>query len=125
MVGSTLADDLAERLPSCMVYAEAGAVSSPADVRVEVEVSRFELTDDGSVKLLAEVAVHWTAPDDTRVERHALSIRPGSRSTADLVESMSGLLGLLSDAIAGTIQKGSLSERGQPAADPTAPAPIR
>jgi uncharacterized lipoprotein YmbA len=106
MVGGTLADDLAERLPSCIVFTEAGAVSSPADVRVEIEVSRFELTDDGSVKLLAEVAVHWTTPDGVRVERQALSAHPSSRSTADLVRSMSELLGLLSDAIASSIRKG-------------------
>jgi uncharacterized protein len=121
MVGGTLADNLAERLPSCMVYTEAGAVASPADVQVEVEVSRFELTADGSVKLLAEVAVHWTTPDGTRIERHALSARPSSRSTADLVRSMSGLLGLLSDTIAAIIQKGSPAERARPVPDPTAP----
>ena len=107
MLGATLADDLSERLPDCAVYAEAGAISSTADARVEVEFSRFELTEDGSVKLLAEVAVSWTATTTTpRIDRYALSALPASSRTADLVTSMSLVLGQLSDAIAKAVLRG-------------------
>lgn len=107
MVGATLADDLSGRLPDCVVFTEAGSISAPADARVEVDLSRFELTDDGSVKLLAEVAVSWTAlARGPRIDRYALSALPASSHTADLVTSMSLVLGQLSDAIAKAVLRG-------------------
>ncbi len=107
MVEATLADDLSERLPDCVVYTEAGSISAPADARVEVEVSRFELTDDGSVQLLAEVAVSWTATAvNPRIDRYTLSAHPRSSRTADVVSSMSLVLGQLSDAIAKAVLLG-------------------
>jgi hypothetical protein len=107
MLGTTLADDLSERLPDCAVYSEAGSISAPADARVEVELSRFELTEDGSVKLLAEVAVSWTNTTAIpRIDRYTLSVLPGSSRTADVVSSMSLVLGQLSDVIAKTVLRG-------------------
>src|SRR5215218_313443 len=54
MVGATLAEDLAQRLPSCVVYTDGGAISSEPDVRVEVQLFRFERAASGDVELLAE-----------------------------------------------------------------------
>lgn len=107
MFGATLAENLAERLPNSVVYAEAGAISAVPDARVEVQVARFELGSDGTVQLLAEVSVRWAeAGQLPRTSRQALSATPASRSTADLVASMSFLLARLSDAIARTIESG-------------------
>ncbi len=121
MVGATLADDLAERLPSCVVYTETGALSAPADVRIEVAVSRFELTASGSVELAAEVAVRWTDPDATRLKRSVLRARPATVRTPDLVASMSGMLAELADAIAAVIHEGrpATADRSTAPAEPT------
>ncbi len=123
MAGATLADDLSERLPGCVVYTETGALSATADVRIEVAVSRFELTASGSVELTAEVAVRWTDPDATRLKRYALRIRPATRTTPDLVGSMSGLLGQLADAIAAAIGEGrpALADRPVSSSEPPEP----
>jgi uncharacterized protein len=99
MVGATLAEDLAQRLPSCVVYTESGAISSPADVRVETQLSRFERTADGSVALSAHVAIH-TAGSGATIERYTLIEKPASGRTADVVASLSRLLGQLADRIA-------------------------
>jgi uncharacterized lipoprotein YmbA len=107
MVGATLTAELSERLPNCIVYSEGGSISSAADARVEVQFSRFELTEDGAVKLLAQVGVHWSAaPEATRIDRHELSAVPASGRTADVVGSMSLLLSRLADSIAKAILRG-------------------
>lgn len=98
MVGATLAEDLAQRLPGCIVYTDSGAISAPPDVRVEVQLFRFERTASGAVELLAEVAVH-TGPETSSTQRFALSQRPASGQTSDVVTSLSQLLGQLSDGI--------------------------
>jgi len=108
MVTATLADDLAERLPNSVVFSESGSISTTADVRVEVEITRFELGADGSVELQAGSAVRWnSAADAVRLKRHAFNLRPSGKSTADLVASMSRALARLADAIAQTVLQGS------------------
>ncbi|HKO50589.1 MAG TPA: PqiC family protein [Polyangiaceae bacterium] len=108
MLSATLADDLAARLPNCVVFSESGSISTTADVRVEVEVTRFELAADGVVQLQAGSAVRWsTGTDAVRLKRHAFSVRPSSKSTADLVASMSLALAQLADAIAQTVLQGA------------------
>jgi uncharacterized protein len=128
MFGATLAENLGERLPNAAVYAEAGSISATADVRVEVQVARFEMGSDGAVQLSAEVAVRWSGISQVpRLSRQALSATPASQSTADLVACMSFLLARLSDAIARTIETGPPAPLGSasavPSATPATPEP--
>ena len=117
MVSATLADDLAARLPNSVIFTELGSLSSTADVRVEVELARFELSDDGSVQLRANAALRWaTASDAVRLTHHAFNVSPASKSTAALVSAMSRALSLLADALA----RGVLE--GRPTAKPSDPA---
>jgi uncharacterized lipoprotein YmbA len=101
MVGSILTQDLGQRLPNARVYTEAGAISSSPDAQVEVEIQRFELTENGSVELVAQVAVHWSkAEAEDRLEHYALSRSIENRSTGQIVAHMSGLLAELANSIA-------------------------
>jgi uncharacterized lipoprotein YmbA len=107
MIGSILVQNLAQRLPSASVYGESGAISSSPDALVEVDIQRFELTERGSVELVAQVAVHWPKADaPARIHRYTLSRSPTSRSTTRLVTEMSGLLAELASAIAETLRAG-------------------
>lgn len=115
MVGATLAENLAQRLPSCAVYMEAGAISSVPDVQLEVQVFRFERTPQGTVELLAEVAVHQAAATPT-VQRFALSQKPDSRRTAAVVATMSELLGKLADGVAPLIARANTRAAAPPPA---------
>ena len=115
MVSATLADDLTSRLPSCVVFSETGTITTTADVRVEIEITRFELGADGVVELQAGSAVRWsTGTDAVRLKRHRFSARPASKKTADLVASMSAALAQLADAVAQTVLEGA----------PAPPAPL-
>ncbi len=117
MVSATLADDLAERLPSCVVFSESGSISTTADVRVEVEIARFELDAAGSVQLQADSAVRWSVGTDAvRLQRHSFSVRPSSAKTPDLVAGMSRALSQLADAIAQTVLQGAPTPTVDPAA---------
>jgi uncharacterized lipoprotein YmbA len=109
MVGATLAENLSQRLPSCVVFSDAGAISAVADVRLEVQLLRFERTAEGDAVLLAEVALHSTSDKPDIIQRFALRERPASGRTADVVTSLSRLLAGLSDAIAPLIVRAAAS----------------
>lgn len=119
MVGATLAENLSQRLPGSVVYGESGAISSPPDVRVEIQIFRFERSAQGVVELLAEVAVHQTKSQSPTIQRFALSQKPSSSRTPDVVSSMSQLLGKLSDGIAPLIAQNP----NEPIASPELPSP--
>jgi len=107
MIGSILAQNLAQRLPSASVYAESGAISSSPDVLVEVDIQRFELTERGTVELVAQVAVHWPkAEAPARIERYTLGRSPTNRTTTRLVTEMSALLAELATSIAQSLRAG-------------------
>jgi uncharacterized lipoprotein YmbA len=104
MVGSILAQNLAERLPSARVFTEAGGISSLPDAQLEIDIVRFELTGRGAVELVAQVAVHWPqAQGAERLDRYAFSRSPKNHSTGQLVAQMSELLADLADSIARSI----------------------
>jgi uncharacterized lipoprotein YmbA len=107
MVGSILAQNLAQRLPGASVYGESGAISSAPDVLVEVDIQRFELTERGDVELVAQVALHWPKTEaPARLERYTSSRSPADRSTTRLVTEMSELLAELANSIARSLRAG-------------------
>jgi uncharacterized lipoprotein YmbA len=105
MVGATLAENLAQRLPHCVVFSDSGAISAPADLRVEVQLLRFERSAAGDTELIAEVAVHSSVEAPATIQRFALEETPNSATTAATVASLSRLLGQLADGIAQLIQQ--------------------
>ena len=116
MVGSILAQNLAERLPSARVFTESGGISSPHDAQVEVDIQRFELTEHGTVELVAQVAVHWPgALAEDSLDRYAFRHAPRDGSTRQLVAEMSGLLAELSSAIAHAIAEPRAGVASKPA----------
>jgi len=100
LFGRILAEDLNTRLPQTSVFTAAGAISAQSDAAVELDVQRFDLDANGTVVLLAQVAVSRVrrGAATTRVIR--LTQRPTSPATSDLVAAMSAALGALADGIA-------------------------
>ena len=116
MVGATLAEDLAQRLPTCVVYTDSGAISSEPDVRVEVQLFRFERAASGDVELRAEVAVHSAQPERSSTHRFSFTQRPASGHASEIVSTLSQLLGRLSDGITAMIvrEAATLPAPGEP-----------
>ncbi len=108
MIARLVEEDLAERLPGSIVFAEGSPISSDPDAVVSVDISRFDVGDDGQLTLLAEIAVE-RPPNHTSVgsRRVELQMRPAGRGTEALVGAMSDLLGKLADDISEYLRSAS------------------
>ena len=105
MIGRVLSEDLGQRLPGSSVFAESGAISATPDVRVEVDVLRFDEDGSGTVVLQAEVAVERGTSHQPLATRHVqLTAQPGGPGAAALAASLSGLLGQMADEVAGSVR---------------------
>lgn len=101
MLDRVFTEDLVSRLPGASVFAESGAISTQPDLVVEVDVQRFDADADGTVVLLAQVAVrHDTGRSTATARTVRLTAKPLGDSTSALVAAMSQALGQLSDAVA-------------------------
>jgi uncharacterized lipoprotein YmbA len=97
MLSRVLVQELSQRLPSCSVFAENGAITTTPDASVEVNVQRFDEDHSGALVLLAQVAV---AGRTTVTRNLRFSVPPPSPGTAGLVGAMSTAVGQLADTIA-------------------------
>lgn len=87
MVTTTLVEDLSARLPDASIFAEEGAISGRPDLRLELDIHRFEPGPDGRVHLVAQLALDWEdGSTRSQAQRLALS-KPSGRSTHDSIAS--------------------------------------
>jgi uncharacterized lipoprotein YmbA len=100
MLNRVLVQELSQRLPSCTVFGENGAITVTPDATVELNVQRFDEDRSGAVVLLAQVAVTGRVAV-TRNLRFA--VPPPSPGTSGLVSAMSSAAGQLADTIAGML----------------------
>jgi uncharacterized lipoprotein YmbA len=106
MVGRVLAQDLTQRLPGSSVFSNDGAIGADPNVRVEINVQRFDAEADGSVRLVANVAVA-RGLSHTPFAAHAVMLQTaGGAGPGGLVAAMSVLLGELADQVASDIARG-------------------
>ena len=106
MIGRVLAQDLTQRLPGSSVFSNDGAIGADPAVRVEINVQRFDSESDGSVRLVADVAVE-RGLSHTPFASHAVTLQaPGGAGAGGLVAAMSALLGELADQVASDIARG-------------------
>ncbi len=100
MMGRILVQELNQRLPGTTVYGDSGAISTPADATVEVNLQRFDLDREGALLLVAQVAVDTK----TSVSRGVtFTVRPADATTQALVAAMSSATAQLADVIAGMV----------------------
>jgi uncharacterized lipoprotein YmbA len=103
LIDRVLVQELTQRLPGSMVYADNGAISTPPDATVEVNVQRLDLDHSAAVLLLAQIAVGGRA---TQSRGLSVTVAPVDATTSALVAAMSNAIGQLADAIA-TLLTGS------------------
>lgn len=97
LVSRILVQELSERLPGSMVYADSGAISTPADATVAINLERFDLNREGAVLLLAQVAVEGRRTLSRDV---SFTARPANVTTEALVAAMSTATAQLADTVA-------------------------
>ncbi len=108
MVGRVLAQDIGQRLPGSSVFTEAGAISAVPDLRVEVDVERFDADAGGTVVLEAELALERGVTHRPLAARHVRLTAPAGPGAGGLAASLSGLLGGLADQVATDARKADL-----------------
>ncbi len=100
MIGRVLTEDLSQRLPQSNVFGQGGAISADADVRVEVDIQRFDADASGTVTLAAQVALEAGRTHQPIATRHVvLTASPASPGAGALAATLSTLLGQLADTI--------------------------
>jgi uncharacterized lipoprotein YmbA len=100
MLGRILVQELNQRLPGATVYGDSGAISTPADATVEINVQRFDLDRDGALLMAAQIAVDRNRAVSRGV---ALMVRPADGTTQALVAAMSSAVAQLADTVAGML----------------------
>ena len=97
MMSRILVQELSQRLPGSTVYADSGAISTPPDATVEINLQRLDLDRDGAVLLAAQAAVDAKGTASRGV---TFTARPADGSTQALVAAMSIVTAQLADAVA-------------------------
>jgi len=89
------------------VFAEGGAITADPDIRVEIDIQRFDADSSGTVTLGGELAIEpGRAHTPTATQTFDLTATPADGSPAALVATMSTLLGHLADQTAATLHGG-------------------
>jgi uncharacterized lipoprotein YmbA len=96
MISRILVQELNQRLPGSTVYSDNGAISTPPDATVEINLQRFDLDSQGALLLSAQVAVDGRVSASRGV---SFTIRPAASTTPALVAAMSEATGRLADTI--------------------------
>ena len=104
MLSRTLVAELAQRLPDSVVYGENGAVTTPPDATIELNIQRLDQDASGSVVLVAQAGLlrHGRVAPTTRAFR--FSVKPGGPGVASEVAAMSAAVGQLADGLAAMLR---------------------
>ncbi len=104
MIGRVLVEELSQRLPGSQVQPSSFGAGTPG-ATVQVSVQRFDAAADGTVTLLALLAVQrGTERGDGPSQAVQLVAHTGGPGTASMVAAMSALLGQLADRIAAMLR---------------------
>ena len=112
MLGRVLIADLSQRLPDATVFTEAGAVSTDADLILEIDIEQFDAGAGGVVTLLAQTAIHRSGTSSaTSVRSFRLTAPLTGPTAADQAATMSTLLAQLADAVARMVGEERIGSR--------------
>ena len=79
MMSRILVQELNQRMPGSTVYGDSGAISTPSDATVEINLQRFDLDREGSVLLAAQIVATAKRTESRGV---AITIRPADMTKA-------------------------------------------
>lgn len=100
MLTRVLVEDLNRRLPGSTVLSESGAVVTPADATVEVNVDQLDEGANGELVLRAQAGIDIRAKSPTRPRNFRIAVPPPSADVRGEVAAISIAVGQLADALA-------------------------
>jgi uncharacterized lipoprotein YmbA len=100
MLQAVMVQDLQQRLPAATVIASGGAISTPADLLIEINVLQFQPNTSGQIDLSAAVAVKSGKDRAVLMTRKVQgSARPAGPGVPEIVAAMSMLWAQAADQI--------------------------
>jgi uncharacterized lipoprotein YmbA len=109
MLSRVLVDELSQRLPLSTVLSESGAVSSPADATVELNVRRLDVDAAGNLVLQAQTAVNFKGRQAPVLRSFRFSVSPQAPSVPAEVAAISAAVGQLADGLASVLVAGAIA----------------
>jgi uncharacterized protein len=109
MVSRVLVDELSQRLPQSVVLSENGAVSSPADATIELNLRRLDEDAAGNVVLQAQVAVSFKGRSAPQLQSFRFVVTPQASGVQPEVAAISAALAQVADGLASMLLAGPAS----------------
>jgi uncharacterized protein len=107
MLSRVLVDELGQRLPQSMVFADTGAVSAAPDATVELNIERLDEDAAGNVVLQAQAAIRFKGQSEPALKSFRFAVPPPASGVAGEVAAISTAVGRLADGIAPMLREGS------------------
>jgi uncharacterized lipoprotein YmbA len=110
MLTRVLVDELGERLPQSVVLNENGAVSSPADATIELNVRRLDEDAAGTVVLTAQAGVTFKGRSTPVLRSFHFTVPPTTPGVPGEVAAISVAVGQLADGLAAVLIAGPVAQ---------------
>ena len=105
MIARVLSIELAQRLPGSNVYSGRSSIPAAADAVIELNIQRMDVGADGTLLLLAQVAVRLRNKPQPVAHTVTISKPLASVSTADKVAAISAAIADLADRLASMLRQ--------------------
>lgn len=106
MLGRVLVEELNQRLPGSSVFSETGAVTTPADATVEINIQRLDADASGNVVLLAQAGVTLKRQANPVTRSFRFVVPPSGSGAGAEVAAISAAVGQLADGLAEMLRGG-------------------
>jgi uncharacterized protein len=110
MLIRVLVDEMSQRLPQSVVLSENGAVSSPADATIELNLRRLDEDAAGNVVLTAQAGVSFKGRAAPVLRSFHFAVPPQAPGVPGEVAAISVVVGQLADGLAAMLVAGPVSQ---------------
>ena len=106
MLSRVLVDELGQRLPQSVVLSENGAVSSPADATIQLNVRRLDEDAAGNLILAAQSAVTFKGRQTPELQSFHFVVQPQAAGVTGEVAAISVAVGQLANGLSSVLLAG-------------------
>jgi hypothetical protein len=106
MLSRVLVDELGQRLPQSVVLSENGAVSSPADATIELNLRRLDEDAAGNLILTAQAGVTFKGHNTPALRSFRFVVQPKAAGVTGEVAAISDAVGQLASGLASVLRAG-------------------
>src|SRR6266536_20163 len=106
MLSRVLIEELSQRLPRSVVLGESGAVSSPADATIELNVRRLDEDAAGNLVLQAQTAVTFKGRPIPALQSFRFTVAPQGPGVPAEIAAISAAVSQLADGLVSVLLAG-------------------